>query len=208
MLGGDLYVSGNLQILGSSTNVNIQSNTVEIGDNIILVNAYTPFQRYAGITGNDSGSVGVSGSLLWDSQIDEWIVVNGTSNSSRVIGTTFAAGPGFETSLTSGTFPIATANNTIGDSLLKYSGSTLDFNSGKFQVESVSGNTVVAGTLEIQTNGSDLTGGRSNVTFKNSNNILGEVSTTDTTDVLAGILGYDASTGYLKFSTVIDGGTF
>ena len=146
--------------------------------------------------------------MLWDSQIDKWIVINGTSNSSKVIGTTFTAGPGFESSLTSGTFPIATADNTIGDSLLKYSGTTLDFNSGKFQVESVSGNTVVAGTLQIQTDGSDLTGGRSNVTFKNTNNIIGEIPTTDTSDVLAGMLGYDETTGYLKFSTVIDGGTF
>ena len=76
-------------------------------------------------------------------------------------------------------------------------------------MESVSGNTVVAGTLEIQTDGTDyVSSTRSNVTFKNVNNIVGEVPTTDTTDVLAGMLGYDASTGYLKFSTVIDGGTF
>ena len=207
-LGGDLFVSGNLQVLGSSTNVNIQSSTVEIGDNIILVNAYSPFQRYAGITAFDSGSMNESGSMVWDSQTNQWIVINGTSNSSRVIGTTFAAGPGFEVSLTSGTFPIATSGNTIGDSLLTYSGSTLQFNTNKFTVESLSGNTVVAGTLEIQTDGTDFTGGRSNVTFKNANNIVGEVPTTDTTDVLAGMLGYDASTGYLKFPTVIDGGTF
>jgi hypothetical protein len=77
-LGGDLYVSGNLEVLGSSTSVNLQSTTVNIGDNIILVNAYSPFQRYAGISGYDSGSIGTSGSLLWDSQNDYWMLVSGS----------------------------------------------------------------------------------------------------------------------------------
>jgi hypothetical protein len=201
-------VSGNLQILGSSTNVNIQSHTVELGDNIILVNAYSPFQRYAGISGYDSGSVGQSGSLLWDSINNKWLTVDGSNNSSKIIGTTTGT-LGSETSLTSGTFPIASSDNTITDSLLIYSGTTLQFNTNKFTVESVSGNTVVAGTLKVSTNGGDyLSSTRSNVTFKNVNDIFGEVPTTDTTDVLSGMLGYDASTGYLKFSTVIDGGTF
>jgi hypothetical protein len=201
-------VSGNLQILGSSTNVNIQSQTVEIGDNIILVNAYSPFQRYAGITGYDSGSVGQSGSMLWDSQNNDWLAVDGSNNSSKVIGTT-AGTLGSETSLTSGTFPIASSDNTIGDSLLTYSGSTLQFNTDKFTVESVSGNTVVAGTLTVSTNGSDLISStKSNVTFKNANNVFGEVSTTVGTDVTEGFLGYKASDGGLVFSNVIDGGTF
>ena len=207
-LGGDLYVSGNLQILGSSTNVNIQSHTVEIGDNIILVNAYSPFQRYAGLTANDSGSVGQSGSILWDSVNNDWLVVDGSNNSSKVIGTTTGS-MGSETSLTSGTFPIATSDHTIGDSLLTYSGTTLQFNTDKFTVESVSGNTVVAGTLEVQINGSDIVSStRSNVTFKNANNIFGEVPTTDTSDTVSTILGYKTSDGSLTFTNTIDGGTF
>ena len=208
MLGGDLFVSGNLQVFGSSTNVSLQSNTVEIGDNIILVNAYSPFQRYAGISGYDSGSADQSGSLLWDSTNNKWLTVDGSNNSSRIVGTT-AAALGSETSLTSGTVPIASADNTITDSLLKYSGTTLQFNTDKFTVESVSGNTVVAGTLKVSTNGSDLVSStRSNVTFKNASDVFGEIPTTDTTSVLSGMLGYDESTGGLKFSTVIDGGTF
>jgi hypothetical protein len=208
MLGGDLFVSGNLQVLGSSTSVNIQSQNVEIGDNIILVNAYSPFQRYAGISGYDSGSVGQSGSLLWDSVNNDWLTVDGSNNSSKVIGTT-AATLGSETSLTSGTFPIASSDNTIGDSLLIYSGTTLAFNSNKFTVESVSGNTVVAGTLKVSTNGSDLVSStRSNVTFKNANDIFGEIPTTDTSDTVSTILGYKTSDGSLTFTNTIDGGTF
>jgi hypothetical protein len=208
MLGGDLYVSGNLQILGSSTNVNIQSSTVEIGDNIILVNAYSPFQRYAGISGYDSGSANQSGSLLWDSTNNEWLTVDGSNNSSKVIGTTVGT-LGSETSLTSGTIPIATDDNTLGNSLLTYSGTTLQFNTDKFTVESVSGNTLVAGTLTVSTNGADLVSStKSNVTFKNANDVFGEVSSSEGTDVISSHLGYRTSDGALVFTSVIDGGTF
>jgi hypothetical protein len=145
--------------------------------------------------------------MIWDSTNNKWLTTDQNNSSSLVVGITKGT-LGTETTLSSGTIPIATGDNTLGNSLLTYSGNNLDYNLGKFQIDSLSGNTIIAGTLEVRTNGSDLTGGRSNVTFKNSNNIFGEVATTDTTDVLAGMLGYDATTGGLKFSTVIDGGTF
>jgi hypothetical protein len=206
-LGGDLFVSGNFQVLGSSTNVSLQSSTVDIGDNIILVNAYSPFQRYAGISGYDSGSANQSGSLLWDSLNNEWLTVDGSNNSSKIIGTT-AATLGSETSLTSGTFPIASADNTITDSLLKYSGTTLQFNTDKFTVESVSGNTVVAGTLQVNTNGTDGGTNTSTVTFKNSSDVFGEISATSSSVAVTSMLGYKTSDGTLTFTDTIDGGTF
>jgi hypothetical protein len=206
-LGGDLYVSGNLQVLGSSTNVNLQSHTVEIGDNIILVNAYSPFQRYAGIAAYDSGSSGVSGSLLWDSLNDYWMFVSGTGQTSKMIGTT--AGPsGYETSLTSGTFPIADGSNTISDSLLTYSGTTLAFNTNKFTIDSDNGNTYISGNVTIDMGGDDNGEGSSWVTFRNSDNILGFVDSTDTQSVTTQLLGYDEVDGTLKFSSVIDGGIY
>jgi len=207
-LGGDLYVSGNLEVLGSSTSVNLQSSTVNIGDNIILVNAYSPFQRYAGISGYDSGSIGTSGSLLWDSQNDYWMLVSGSGESSKVIGTT-AGTYGSEVNLTSGTFPIATSTNTIGDSLLTYSGTTLSYNTNKFTIDSGTGDTTITGNLTLSYSGGTDNGNKTSmITFKNSNNILGFVSTTETTDVLDGILGYKQSGGGLVFSTVIDGGSY
>jgi collagen type VII alpha len=206
-LGGDLFVSGNLQILGSSTNVSLQSNTVAIGDNIILVNAYSPFQRYAGISGFDSGSADQSGSLLWDSTNNKWLTVNGSNSSSKIIGTT-AATLGSETSLTSGTFPIASADNTITDSLLTYSGTTLQFNTDKFTVESASGNTVIAGTLKVSGNGTDGGSNTATVTFKNSSDIFGEISATSSSVAVTSMLGYKTSDGTLTFTDTIDGGTF
>jgi cytoskeletal protein CcmA (bactofilin family) len=209
-LQGNLYVSGNLQVLGSSTNVSIQSQTVDIGDNIIQVNAYSPFDRYAGLAAYDSGSSGASGSFLWDSTNDYWLLVNANSNTSKVIGTTASTGgTGTEISLTSGTFPIATASNTIGDSLLTFTGTTLAFNTNKFTVDSESGATAISGNLTLSYSGGTDGGTKTSaVTFRNSSNVLGFVSTTETTNELDGILGYNHSSGVLEFSTLIDGGTY
>ena len=207
-LGGNLYVSGNLEILGESTNVTIQSQTVEIDDNIIRLNAYSPFQRYAGFEVMDSGSTGVSASLVWDSLQDYWMFVSSSGDSSKLIGTT-AAAYGSEINLTSGTIPIATGNSTIGDSLLTYSGTTLAFNTNKFTIDSSNGDTMVSGNFTLSYSGGTDNGTKSSgIMFRNSTNVVGFVSTTETTEVLDGILGYKHSDGGLTFSTVIDGGTY
>jgi hypothetical protein len=207
-LGGNLYVSGNLEILGSSTSVTIQSSTVNIDDNIIRMNAYSPFLRYAGFEVMDSGSSGVSSSMLWDSQNDYWLLTNQDGSGSKFIGTTFGA-QGTEVSLTSGTVPKATSANTIGDSLLTENGTTLSYNTNKFQVTASDGATLIAGNVTVSAGGgADVGTKTSAVVFRNSSNVLGYVSTTETTDVLDGILGYKNSDGALKFSTVIDGGTY
>ena len=207
-LGGNLYVSGNLEVLGSATNVNIESNTVNIGDNIIQVNAYSPFDRYAGLAAYDSGSSGLSGSLLWDSVNDYWLFVSSSGQSSKVIGTT-ADTFGSEVSLTSGTFPIASGDNTIEDSLLTYSGTTLSFNTNKFTIDSGTGDTAISGNLTLSySGGTDNGTATSMVMFKNSDNIVGYVDTTDTQLVTTQLLGYDETTGVLQFSSVIDGGTY
>jgi hypothetical protein len=207
-LQSNLYVSGNLEVLGSSTNVTIQSQTVEIDDNIIRMNAYSPFLRYAGFEVMDSGSSGVSSSMLWDSQNDYWLLTNQDGSGSKFIGTTFGA-QGTEVSLTSGTVPKATSANTIGDSLLTENGTTLSYNTNKFQVTASDGATLIAGNVTVSAGGGADAGTKTSaVVFRNSSNVLGYVSTTETTDVLDGILGYKNSDGALKFSTVIDGGTY
>ena len=207
-LGGDLFVSGNLQVLGSSTSVNIQSQTVELDDNIIRLNAYSPFQRYAGFEVMDSGSSGVSSSMLWDSQNDYWLLTNQDGSGSKFIGTTFGA-QGSEVNLTSGTIPKATSANTVGDSLLTDNATTLSYNTNKFQVTASDGATLIAGNVTVSSGGGADAGTKtSRVVFRNSSNVLGYVSTTESTDVLDGILGYKNSDGALKFSTVIDGGTY
>jgi cytoskeletal protein CcmA (bactofilin family) len=207
-VNGNLYVSGNLEILGTATNVNLESNTVNIGDNIIQVNAYTPFDRYAGLSAYDSGSAGLSGSFLWDATNDYWLVQYSNGNTGKIVSVTTGS-MGSEASLTDGTFPIATSNGTIGNSLLTYGGTTLALNSNKFSVDSGTGDTTITGNLTLSySGGTDNALSSSAIVFRNSSNVLGYVSTTSTTDVMDGILGYKNSNGALVFSTVIDGGSY
>jgi hypothetical protein len=208
LLQSDLYVSGNLQVLGNSTSVTIQSTTVELDDNIIRLNAYSPFERYAGFEVIDSGSTGVSASFVWDGLNDYWMFVSSSGQSSKLLGTT-AGTYGSENSLTDTYFPIATGPNTIGDSLLRYSGTTLSFNTNKFTIDSETGDTLVSGNFTLSYSGGTDNGTKTSaIMFRNSSNVVGFVSTTETTDVLDGVLGYKNSNGALVFSTVIDGGTY
>ena len=207
-LGGNVSISGNLEILGDATSVTIQSQTLEIDDNIIRLNAYSPFERYAGFEVIDSGSTGVSASLVWDSQDDYWMFVSASGESSKLIGTT-AGTYGSETSLTSNTVPKSTGDNNIGDSLIGDNGTTLTYNTNKFTVASADGATLIAGNVTLSSSGgADAGSNSSTITFKNSSNVLGYVSATETTDVLDGILGYKSSDGSLTFSNVIDGGLY
>ena len=134
--------------------------------------------------------------------------MSSSGQSSKLIGTT-AGTYGTENSLTDTFFPIATGANTIGDSLLRYSGTTLSFNTNKFTVDSGTGDTLVSGNFTLQgLGGTDAGAKTSAIMFRSSTNVVGFVSTTETTDVLDGILGYKNADGTLKFSTVIDGGTY
>ena len=207
ILYADLYVSGNIEFYGSATNVHISSSQVEIGDNIILLNAYSPFERYAGIALYDSGSTGESGSFLWDS-LNNYFLLNNNGSTSKVIGTTTSS-LGNENSLTDTYFPIATGDNTIGNSLLRYSGTTLSFNTNKFTVDSSSGDVYVDGNVRINgAGGTNYTGYTSEIVFKNSDDDLGFVSSTDTQTVTTQLLGYQSSDGTLVFSSLIDGGSY
>ena len=207
-LNGDLTVSGNFTVLGSATEVHISSSVIELDDNIIRLNAYSPFERYAGFEVIDSGSSGVSASMVWDSQNDYWLFVSSSGESSKFIGTT-AGAYGSENSLTDTYFPIATGPNTIGDSLLRYSGTTLSFNTNKFTIDSGTGDTTISGGVTLSySGGTDNGNNTSAIVFRNSDNVLGFVTTTETEDILDGILGYKNDDGALVFSTVIDGGTY
>lgn len=207
-LQGNLYVSGNVEFLGSATEVHISSSVVEIDDNIIRLNAYSPFERYAGFEVVDSGSTNTSASLIWDSDKDYWLFMSSSGQSSKLIGTTPGVF-GSENSLTNYYFPIATGINTIGNSLLTYSGTTLSFNTNKFTINSDNGDILVTGNVTLSySGGTDNGNNTSEIMFRNSSNIVGFVNTTETTDIMDGLLGYKNSNGELVFSNVIDGGTY
>jgi hypothetical protein len=213
-VGGDMYVSGNFQVLGTGSIITLTGSQIDIGTNLINLNTYAPFERFAGINVFDSGSnVGVTGSLLWDSQNDVWIYANPSGSS--YASARFIAGPqntgslGEEEGLTVGHFPIATGDDHISDSLLTYQGTTLALNTNKFTVDSGSGDTLIAGNFTIQGVGSTDNGDYSSyIVFKNDNNELGFVDTEDTGNVTDRLLGYNELTGLLEFSSLIDGGTY
>jgi cytoskeletal protein CcmA (bactofilin family) len=208
ILESHVFISGNLTLLGDATELIVSSSTVELDDNIIRLNAYSPFERYAGFEVIDSGSVGVSASLQWDSLNDYWLIQSSSQESGKVISTTYGTF-GSEASLTDNAIPKATAENSIGDSLLSDSGTTLTYDTDAISVAATSGDTSIKGVVSLtNSGGTDATGNTSGIMFRNSSNQVGFVSTTETTDVLDGILGYKASDGSLVFSTVIDGGTF
>jgi hypothetical protein len=213
-IGKNLYVSGsttiagNLTVLGSATQVIISASTVEIDDNILRLNAYSPFQRYAGIEVMDSGSSNVSASLLWDSTNDYWLFTSASGATGKAITTTFGA-QGSEISLAINTVPKATGLNAIGNSLITDNGTSFAYNTDALIVTGSSGQTYIKGKVTLaHGGGADATNFTSAMIFRNSSNELGYVSTTATTNVLTGILGYREDTGLLEFSSKLDGGFF
>lgn len=204
----DVFISGSLTLLGAATELIISSSTVELDDNIIRLNSYAPFERYAGFEVIDSGSAGISASLQWDSQNDYWLIESSSKQSGKLVATTYGTF-GSESSLTLNTIPKSTGDAAIGDSKLTDNGSNLIYDTDALNVAATSGNTNIKGVLTLpNAGGSDANSNSSAVLFRNSSNQIGYVSTTETTNELDGILGYNNAAGTLVFSTIIDGGTF
>ena len=77
----DLYVSGtsyfnNVTVFGTQSVAYISSSQLNIGTNIISVNTDTPSIRFGGLAVYDSGSTSLTGSILWDSEDNQWIYSN------------------------------------------------------------------------------------------------------------------------------------
>jgi hypothetical protein len=71
-----LYIKGDLIVYGTQSVSYITSSALNISTNIISVNTATPSVRYGGLAVYDSGSTGLTGSLLWDSEDNQWIYSN------------------------------------------------------------------------------------------------------------------------------------
>jgi hypothetical protein len=83
------------------------------------------------------------------------------------------------------------------------------FNTNKFTLDSSSGNVYVDGNVTINgAGGTNYSGYTSQIVFKNTDDVLGFLDTTDTINVTDRLLGYNSSTGVLEFSSLIDGGTY
>jgi len=191
----NLTVAGNLTVNGTTTTVN--STEVEIGDRIITLNTAAGAGD-GGIQVIDTVSTAQTGSILWNATSDYWYA--GVSGSTHFRLATF----------TNAT-PSTNAVPRIDSNKRLVAGSITDTSTAV----TISTATTLQSTLEVDgtvqldaAGGSDAGSNSSEVVFRNSSNQIGYISTTETTDVLDGILGYKASNGALVFSTVIDGGTF
>jgi len=135
------FINGNLTVTGSifaslfsASYIYITSSTLVVTDNIITLNALSPYQRYAGIEMYDSGSGNLS-SFLWDGQGDYFFVTGSGVNSKIIVG------PDQQTNLTSGRLTKATGTNIIGDSIVSDNGS------GIIVSGYISGSSVITGNI-------------------------------------------------------------
>ena len=186
---GNVIISGGLTVNGTTTSVN--SNTVSIGDNIIVLNGDetgTPSQN-GGIEIERGTSSNVS--FFWNETSDTWTTDNQpltTGSGNMVVG---------------GTLGVTGATGVDGN---------FDIATNKFTVASATGNTAIAGTLDVVggvtfgTAGNEYvfpsTRGTSNQVLKLSNNSGAVGWTTLILDEL-GDVSYNTSSTYSLFTGTI-----
>jgi hypothetical protein len=126
---GSLYISSDLVVQGSSSLQNITASAVSIGTNIVNLNTANPAIRYAGLSIGDSGSIGSSGSFLYDSVQDEMIFIHRGANTT-VTSSVVLMGPQTYDNIGSETYPTlnivqkGTGNEHLVDSCIFDNGTT------------------------------------------------------------------------------------
>jgi len=153
---GSLFITQDL-IVGGSSSINfVSQSTLNIGTNLITVNAQNPSVRFGGLSVIDSGSnPQVSGSLLFDSINNQWLFIH--QNQSTVTSSVLLMGPetynnlGNETYLTQNRLPKGTGIEHLVNSNITDTGTKVSINS----------NTEITGTLVVT--GTALVSGSSQV---------------------------------------------
>jgi len=120
---GATTINGNLSVYGatnifSASNIYITSSVLTVTDNILTLNALSPYQRYAGIEMYDTGS-GTLSSILWDGTND-YFFLSGSSVNGKIL-----TGPDNQADLTSNYVPKATAGYKLGNSLIYDNGTNV-----------------------------------------------------------------------------------
>jgi len=145
-LSGSMIIRDNLTVLGSSSIQYITSSQLNIATNLITVNTFTPSIRFGGLAVIDSGSSPQrSGSILFDSQNNQWIFVH-INDGGQITSSVFIQGPqtfnnvGNETTLTTNRLTKATGGDLgehIGNSNITDDGTTI----------TLSGSVAITGSL-------------------------------------------------------------
>ena len=153
IITGSLTVTNNFTLLGSASIQYVTSSQLNIGDNIISVNTINPAVRFGGLAVIDSGSSPQqSGSLLFDSQNNQWIFVHQSSAGAAVTSSVLIMGPqtfnnvGSETTLTANRLTKGTGGDLgehIGNSNITDTGTIVSINSNT----EVTGSLIASGGL-------------------------------------------------------------
>ena len=122
IVSASVYVQGNLVVLGTSSMQNITGSSVSIGTNTVVLNTSNPAVRFGGISVQDSGSSGGTGSLWWDSLNNNWLYQNpsglGYTSAKLISGPQNTGSLGNEQGLTTGKIVYAVGDDHIGDSIM------------------------------------------------------------------------------------------
>ena len=148
-VSGSLTVTNDFTVLGSASIVFITSSQLNISDNIISVNTISPSVRFGGLAVIDSGSTPErSGSLLFDSENNQWIFVHQNTAGGAVTSSVLLMGPqtfnnvGGETTITVNRLTKGTGADLgehLGDSNITDTGTLVSINS----------NTQITGSLTL-----------------------------------------------------------
>ena len=156
---GSVYIANDLIVQGSSSIQYISASSVSIGTNIVQLNTANPSVRFAGLSIIDSGSIGGSGSFLYDSVQDEFIFVH-RGNGINVTSSHFVLGPetydnlGNETYLTNNKLPKGTGKEHLVDSQISDDGTTISIGGALTVTGNITGpisatNGVVSGSSQV-----------------------------------------------------------
>jgi len=159
---GSVYIANDLIVQGSSSIQYISASSVSIGTNIVQLNTANPSVRFAGLTIIDSGSIGGSGSFLYDSVQDEFIFVH-RGNGTNVTSSHFIMGPetfdnlGNESYLTCNRLTKGTGKEHLVDSSIFDNGTTVCVNGNLIGTGTACfAGTVCTSLLKVQTAGGSV----------------------------------------------------
>lgn len=199
--GTNTTIEGDLTVNGTTTTIN--STTVNIDDNIIVVN-YGGSAATAGIHAIDAtGVTTATGSLVWDgNNTKDWWKAGPKGSEKRVV-TFNDNGGGTDTAIQR-----LDSDSHLVDSSLTDDGTTVTVASNvDLTLQGTGQLTVPEAVLFTGLTVTDSGAATDEVLFVQTDGTVGQIDSSATTDEMVGILGYKSSGG-MTFSTLIDGGTF
>ena len=216
-ISSSLYIKGNLTVYGTQSVSYISSSTLNVGTNLITVNTATPSVRFGGIAVQDSGSTsGLTGSLLWDSQNNNWLYDNpsGSGNydsAMLIMGPRNSSALGSEVGLNCNYLVLGHGSHHTTSSQIYHDGSTTCIGTGMSITSagtacfasSVTANNSFTNQIGLVINGNTTGGIRQNFIAQGSSGTYNfQIGTTITTNNAFEIIPSTAADG-TTFSTAI-----